>query len=108
MTTLMPSADEIARLLAERNTRAYSLREVAEMLGISERSLTLKCRAGKVEHIRDGRQRRMTLRQIELLTASLKTGTTVVDGSADLDNMQQALEMSRRSAARSTPRRAAA
>jgi hypothetical protein len=107
MTFSPPSADEIAKLLAERNARTYSLEDVAAMVGISSRTLTLDCRAGKVEHVKAGRRRRMTMHQIELLTASLRTGSTAVGQPSEPDDMQQAREMSLRAAARSTPRRVA-
>lgn len=97
-------ADEVARYLAERNSRVYSLKEVAEMTGFAERSLELKCRAGSIKHTREGRRRGLTMRQIELLVKSCETGG---DDSEPIDEMAEARSMSRPAASRATRRNAA-
>ncbi len=45
----------------------YTLDQVAEMTGLSERWLADRCRADKIDHTRIEHRRRMTMTQIELL-----------------------------------------
>lgn len=91
-------ADDIARYLAERNSRVYSLDEVAEMTGFSLRSLERKCRQGKLKHIHEGRKRGMTLRQIDLLVECFETGVT--DTSSGFDELEEARRQTLLSGAR--------
>lgn len=100
-------ADDIARFLAERNSRVYPLQDVADMTGFAFRSLQRKCRAGELEHVHEGHFRGMTLRQIDLLVATRTRGVTGTPAPTDLDEVQDAIARSRRSAQRA-PRRAAA
>lgn len=102
MTAPSVAADELARFLAERNSRVYSLEQVAEMTGLSLRAIQLACRASEVEHVHHGKTRGMTLRQIDLLVAHNTNGTTSgpLKTLAIEDELDQARAASRRSGAR--------
>lgn len=100
------TADEIARYLAERNSRLYTLEQVAEMTGFSLRALQRKCRAGTVKHVHDGRTRGMTLRHIDLLVESFETGETI-RSAVEVDEVEQARIASRRASRPSRGRQAA-
>lgn len=100
-------ADDIAKYLAERNSRVYSLEQVAEMTGFSLRALQKKCRAGTVKHVHDGRNRGMTLRQIDLLVNCFETGETDQSSATSLDDVEEARILSRQASRPSRGRRAA-
>jgi hypothetical protein len=98
--------DDVARYLAERNTRVYSLAQVAEMTGFALRTLERKCREGKIRHTWDeGRTRGMTLRQIDALVETFETGEN--ERIAPADEFEDARTKSLRAASRRAPRAAA-
>lgn len=100
-------ADDIARYLAERNSRVYSLREVSEMTGFALRDLEIQCREGKIRHTAKGRTRGMTLRQIDLLVECFEVGETDPSLVRKADDLRDAIESSRMSGGRRATRRAA-
>ena len=98
-------ADEIARYLAERQVRTYSLEQVAEMTGFSLRKLQIGCRRDTIEHTSPGKEHRMTLDQIALLVAAHRRGTTQGLGTSETDEMEDARQQSLRTAAKRRPSR---
>jgi hypothetical protein len=94
------SPDEIVRYFLERKGRSYSLKEVAEMTGIRLRTLEDACRDDKVEHTQLGRHRVMTMEQIELMLATHKRGVT--EAPIEVDDLQLAIEQTKRTARRGT------
>lgn len=96
------TADDIAKYLAERTSRVYTLDEVAAMTGFSVRTLEDDCREGKVKHTRKGRTVGMTLRQIDMLVESCESGSGERPGMATEHDIETSL---RASAARIRPAR---
>jgi hypothetical protein len=50
--------------------KTFSVKEVAEMVGVSERWLADTCRAEAVTHVHIARRRRFTAEQVDLLLKS--------------------------------------
>ncbi len=93
----------------------FTLPEVADMTGLSLRSIERGCRNGTIEHIPIGdgtkrQHRRMYLHQVDKLKAARKAGATVsivpAEASPD-DDLAEAKAASRARLARRTGRRAA-
>jgi AraC-like DNA-binding protein len=104
-------AAEVTRLLTaaiaayhrdEAGARVFSLAEAAERLHMSERTLTLGCRAGEITHTKIGKFRGLTAAQIEQYAAE----NTVSNGGPAQDEVAQAVALSRQSASRGTRRAA--
>lgn len=64
---------------------AYTLDEVAEMTGLSRRSLADGCRAGRVPHRKFGQQRVMTQADIDKFLAQMEAEATVAPEVARID-----------------------
>jgi excisionase family DNA binding protein len=58
------SGDETAQL------RLWSLEQVSQTTGMAYMTLVRRCRAGVIEHVQMGRQRRMTTDQVKALIAA--------------------------------------
>jgi hypothetical protein len=100
---------QVARSAQEprpRESRSYTLRQVAAMTNLSWRRIADGCRKGEIDHIHDGGKRVMTEEQIaKLLAARTRRSTDVETPAQPADEMARARELSRRSANRQTPRR---
>ena len=65
---------------------AYTLADVAEMTGFPLRPLLDDCRAGRIEHIRRGRERYMTPAQIRDLIEAHRVAAEQDPAQAAADN----------------------
>ena len=110
-TLAMQVAEEVTRMLTaaiaayhrdEAGARVFSLAEAADRLHMSERTLTLGCRAGDITHTKIGKFRGMTATQIEQYAAE----HTVSNGSPGTAETAQAIAMSRQTASRTRTRAA--
>jgi hypothetical protein len=74
--------------------RLYTVAEVADMLGLSERWLAAECRANRVEHINVARKRRFTARQVQALVqrnTGIPAPTPAMDARAQIErNLRRA------------------
>lgn len=85
--------------------RVYRISEVAQMTGMSQRSILDDCRAGRVEHVHRGDLRGMTAPQIKQLVDNYVEGGD--PAAARSATATDAVQMSRRNADRTGKRRAA-
>ncbi len=85
--------------------RAYRLKEVAEITGLSLRRIEEDCRKRRVEHLQLGQTRYMTANQINKMLTAYTVAAVWVD---ELNDMQLTIEMTRRSGARYKSRRRSA
>ena len=91
-------------LLPIDDVRVYTLPEVAAITRVSERALKQDCAAGRLEHLRRGRTRGMTIDHIRKLIAAHTVGAAT---ATQMSPMDWALQAARRNARRGTPRRSA-
>ena len=54
------------------NQPAFTLDEVAELTGLSKRSLQAACRKGDIWHLHHGRKRTLTREQLEVFLAQIE------------------------------------
>lgn len=73
----------------ERPKLAYTLDEVAEMTGLSRRSLADGCRAKKVPHRKLGQQRVMTPADVDRLLAQMEVAATTSASDPEVIRMAE-------------------
>jgi hypothetical protein len=109
-------ADRIATILEkalstlirdETGARVFSIDEAAERLNMAPRTLAILCRRKLVTHTRIGRSPGLTAQQIDVVAARHVVEGTANPLPSDVDEMQQAIQMSRSPASRRRSRRAA-
>lgn len=91
----------------ETGARVFPIEDAAERLNMSSRTLAHWCREGLVDHTKIGRFRGLTARQIDIVAARHEQQGTDGPLPASSDEMHEAVQMSRKSAARRSVRSAA-